>query len=102
VERVDLTREHGKDRRAEWRHGWEHGPFVTVISIGLLADGRWFAERHGRGASRRDLREGACVYAGPRAEHLGARDGQAVDADGRRRVGRGLAVLGQDVVCTNP
>ena len=70
MERVDLTREHGKDRVASWRHGWEHGPFVTVVSVGTLADGRWYAERHGRGANRWDLREGACVYAGAVAERL--------------------------------
>ena len=68
MERVDLVLVHDKVRRQRWRNGWEHGPFVTHIAVGELGDGRWFAERHGRAASRWDLREGACVYAGPHAE----------------------------------
>lgn len=63
MERVDLTREYGKTRVARWTHGWRSGPFVTVVEVGRLADGCWYAQRHGRGAGRRDLREGACVYA---------------------------------------
>jgi hypothetical protein len=63
VERIDLTREHGKHRLARWTHGWSAGPFVTVVTVGRLADGRWYAERHGRGANPRDLRDGGCVYA---------------------------------------
>lgn len=69
VERVDLTRVDGKDRVARWHNGWTLSPFVTFIEIGRLEDGRWYAERVGRGASWRDLREGAAVYAGPRAEN---------------------------------
>ena len=69
MERVDLTRLDGNTRHQTWRRGWVYGPFVTHICVGELADGRWFAERYGRAASRRDLREGACVYAGPDAEH---------------------------------
>jgi hypothetical protein len=66
VERVDLTYEHGVSRLLRWDNGWIWGPFVTVVTVGRLADGRWFAQRYGRGANRRDLREGACVYAGDR------------------------------------
>ena len=69
MERVDLTQVHGKDRHQRWHNGWLLGPYVTVVEVGLLPDGRWYAERHGRGASRRDRRAGACVYAGPHAEH---------------------------------
>lgn len=69
VERIDLTRLDGKTRHQTWRHGWVYGPFVTHVAVGELADGRWFAERYGRAASVRDKREGACVYAGPDAEH---------------------------------
>jgi hypothetical protein len=68
VERIDLTRLDGKTRHQTWRRGWVYGPFVTHVAVGELADGRWFAERYGRAASVRDLREGACVYAGPKAE----------------------------------
>jgi len=70
VERVDLVREFGKTQHQRWRDGWSDGPLVTYIAVGQLADGRWYAERYGRGASRRDLREGGCVYAGPNAERL--------------------------------
>lgn len=59
---MDLTWEHGKVLLRSWRHGWVQSPFVTVVTVGRLTDGRWFAERHGRGAGRRDKREGACVY----------------------------------------
>jgi hypothetical protein len=69
VERVDLTQLDGKERHQTWQTRWVYGPFVTHICVGELADGRWFAERYGRGASRRDLREGACVYAGKHAKH---------------------------------
>jgi hypothetical protein len=69
VERVDLTWEDGKTRLERWRHGWAQGPFVTHVGVGQLADGRWFAERTGRAATRRDMQEGAAVYAGPHAEH---------------------------------
>lgn len=69
MERVDLTQLDGKTRHQAWRHGWVYGPFVTHVAVGELTDGRWFAERYGRAASRRDLREGACVYDGPHAEH---------------------------------
>lgn len=60
---MDLTWQYGKTRVASWRHGWRDGPFTTVVSVGRLADGRWYAQRHGRAATRRDKREGACVYA---------------------------------------
>jgi hypothetical protein len=69
MERVDLAQVHGKTRHERWRNGWEQSPFVTFVEVGELGDGRWFAERVGRGASRRDKREGACVYAGTKAEH---------------------------------
>jgi hypothetical protein len=69
VERLDLTRVHGKDRLTTWRNRWDQGPFVTHVCVGTLDDGRWFAERYGRAASARDKREGAAVYAGPHAEH---------------------------------
>lgn len=68
MERVDLARVHGKTRHQIWHNGWPLGPFVTHVCVGELADGRWFAERYGRNASVRDLREGAAVYAGPNAE----------------------------------
>jgi hypothetical protein len=68
VERVDLVHEHGKAVHQRWHHGWELGWNATYVAVGQLADGRWFADRVGRGASRRDKREGACVYAGPHAE----------------------------------
>lgn len=64
-----MTQLDGKTRHWTWRHGWVYGPFVTHVVVGELADGRWFAERYGRAASRRDKREGACVYDGPDAEH---------------------------------
>lgn len=71
MERIDLTYEHGVDRLLSWNNGWIWGPFVTVVTVGRLADGRWFAQRYGRAATRRDLREGACVYtADARGEHL--------------------------------
>lgn len=73
MERIDLAQVHGKTRVARWRRGWEFGPYVTHVAVGFLDDGRWFAERHGRTASRRDLREGAPVYAGPHAEHYARR-----------------------------
>jgi hypothetical protein len=41
MERVDLTRVHGKTRHQRWRHGWEYGPFVTHVAVGELDDGRW-------------------------------------------------------------
>jgi hypothetical protein len=69
VERIDLTRLDGKERHELWHNGWPLGPYVTHVCVGQLADGRWFAERYGRAASRWDLREGAPVYAGPHAEH---------------------------------
>jgi hypothetical protein len=62
VERVDLVRTYGRTRVRAWRNGWVQSPRVTVVTVGRLADGRWYAERHGRAANRRDLREGACVY----------------------------------------
>lgn len=70
MERVDLVQMHGKTRVATWRSGWTDGPFVTYVAVGTLPGGRWYAERYGRGAARRDLREGACVYDGERAERL--------------------------------
>jgi hypothetical protein len=69
VERIDLTWLDGKERYQTWASRWSLGPFATHVCVGQLADGRWFAERYGRGASRRDLREGAAVYSGPHAEH---------------------------------
>lgn len=69
MERIDLTRVDGKVRHATWSTRWALGPFATFVCVGELDDGRWFAERYGRGASVRDLREGAPVYAGPNAEH---------------------------------
>lgn len=69
MERIDLVHVYGKTRHQRWRHGWALGPYVTHIEVGELADGRWYVECTGRGATRRDTREGACVYAGPRAEH---------------------------------
>lgn len=62
MERVDLTQVHGLDRRARWHNGWQWGPFVTFIEVGQMPDGRWYANRTGRGANWWDLRKGACVY----------------------------------------
>lgn len=62
MERVDLAQVHGKTRHERWHNGWQLGPFVTFVEVGQLDDGRWYASRYGRGASRRDKREGACVY----------------------------------------
>lgn len=59
---MDLTWEYGKVRLCRWTTGWSHGPFTTTITVGRLRDGRWYAERHGRAATRRDKRQGACVY----------------------------------------
>lgn len=69
MERVDLTRVHGKTRHGLWRNRWALSPFATFVGVGQLEDGRWYAERYGRGANRWDLRAGAAVYAGPNAEH---------------------------------
>lgn len=69
MERVDLDHEYGKVRHQQWRSGWTDGPYATLVAVGQLADGRWFALRQGRGANWRDARQGACVYAGPAAEH---------------------------------
>ena len=69
MERVDLTRVDGKERHARWHNGWQLGPFVTFIEVGKLEDDRWYAQRYGRGASQRDLREGAAVYTAENAEH---------------------------------
>lgn len=62
MERIDLTYEYGRRCEQSWANGWVQSPFLTVVSVGQLADGRWYAERSGRAASRRDKREGACVY----------------------------------------
>lgn len=68
---MDLLDQYGGEVVQTWRTGWVQGPFTTAVSVGRLADGRWYAERSGRAMSRRDKREGACVY-GPaeRGEHL--------------------------------
>lgn len=71
VERLDLTWLFGKTEHQRWHAGGLYGPFATVVAVGQLADGRWYAERHGRGASRWDRREGSCVYrAGGRSRRL--------------------------------
>jgi len=68
MERVDLVWQDGVTRHQRWRHGWELGWRATHVTVGQLADGRWFADRTGHGANRRDKREGACVYSGRNAE----------------------------------
>lgn len=71
MERIDLSQVPGRRAHRRWHTGWIDGPFVTVVTVGRLPDGRWYAERYGRGASRRDVREGACVYAdGEHGRHL--------------------------------
>lgn len=68
---MDLVWVSGRTNVARWRRGWDQGWDATSVTIGRLADGRWFAQRSGYYASMRDKREGACVY-GPdgRGEHL--------------------------------
>lgn len=66
---MDLVWVSGRTDVARWRHGWDQGWDATSVTIGRLADGRWFAQRSGYYASMRDKREGACVYAGRHAEH---------------------------------
>jgi hypothetical protein len=63
MDRVDLTGQFGTDRQRCWRSGWAEGPFVTTVTFGKLADGRWFADRRGREGDSDDHRFGACVYA---------------------------------------
>lgn len=69
MERIDLVHEYGLTRHQRWRTGWEWGPFCTHVEVGQLRDGRWYAQRYGRAATRRDTQEGAAVYRGSHAEH---------------------------------
>lgn len=59
---MHLTHQDGVTYLRKWHHGWLHGPNVTCIVHGCLADGRWFAERYGRLADADDRQYGACVY----------------------------------------
>lgn len=62
MERVDLAHVHGTDRQRRWRQGGVQHWSTTTVTFGQLADGRWFAERTGRGADADDHQRGACVF----------------------------------------
>jgi hypothetical protein len=64
VERVFETPMRGAVRQW-WRNGDVWDPRATQVFVGERRDGRWYARWHGGPAI---LREGACVYAGPKAE----------------------------------
>lgn len=62
MERVDLAYEYGVDRQRAWRDDSSQSAFLTVVSFGRLANGRWYAQRRGWAADGDDRRLGACVF----------------------------------------
>lgn len=88
MERVDLVHEFGKLPLRRWAHGGQQSYRSTTVSIGRLADGRWYAERHGSQADVDDRQQGACVFADDdRGEVLAGRLAERwMDGDGWRPV----------------
>jgi hypothetical protein len=63
MERIDLDRERHTVRQW-WHNGDVWDTRTVVVSVGELADGRWFVRLYGGGFD-----DGARAYAGPNAEH---------------------------------
>ncbi len=59
LERIDLAREFGKQRRTAFATGNMASSRYCKVTTGVLADGRFFAERVGRTAAGR---EGSAAY----------------------------------------
>jgi hypothetical protein len=89
VDRVQLHHEFGLDRRRRWRNGATASSQVVFVSVGRLADGRWWTHR------TRDA-DGAYVFGpGERGEQLALRTAQRMMDDGKSWLPT-VAVYGPD------